>query len=115
MRALVFGETGQVARELARVAAARGIEATFLGRAAADLSDPEACARAVRDARAEVVINAAAYTAVDRAEDEPELARLVNAEAPRVMAAAAAAIAPGASPLTIRASSGSSSARSTAV
>ena len=47
MRALVFGETGQVARELRASAAARGIEATFLGRAAADLADPEACARAV--------------------------------------------------------------------
>ena len=47
MRALVFGESGQVARELARRAAARGIEAVALGRAAADLADPEACARAV--------------------------------------------------------------------
>ena len=91
MRALVFGETGQVARELARVAAARGIEATFLGRAAADLADPEACARAVRAADVDIVLNAAAHTQVDRAEDEPALAETVNAAAPGAMAAAAAA------------------------
>ena len=45
MRALVFGETGQVARELGRTAPGRGIEAVLLGRDAADLADPEACAR----------------------------------------------------------------------
>lgn len=91
MRALVFGATGQVARELARSAADHGVDAVFLGRSAADLADPGTCARAIHAAFADVVVNAAAYTAVDRAEDEPELARLVNAEAPRVMAAAAAA------------------------
>ena len=91
MRALVFGETGQVARELARAAEERGIEALFLGRDGADLADPEACARAVRAADAEVVINAAAYTAVDKAEDELDLAMTVNGAAPGAMAAAAAA------------------------
>jgi dTDP-4-dehydrorhamnose reductase len=91
MRALVFGETGQVARELARAAASRGIEAAFLGRAQADLADPEACARAVAAADADIVLNAAAYTEVDRAEDEPALARTINAAAPEAMAAAAAA------------------------
>jgi dTDP-4-dehydrorhamnose reductase len=91
MRALVLGETGQVARELARTAAARAIDATFLGRDRADLADPEACARAVRSAAADVVVNAAAYTAVDQAEDAPELAETVNAAAPGAMAAAAAA------------------------
>lgn len=91
MRALVFGESGQVARELARAAAARGIEARFLGRAQADLADPEACARAVRTAGADIIVNAAAYTAVDQAEDELELAARVNGAAPGEMAAAAAA------------------------
>jgi len=91
MRALVFGETGQVARELARSAAERGIEASFLGRGMADLADPEACARAVRAADAEIVVNAAAHTQVDRAEDEPAVAETVNAAAPGAMAAAAAA------------------------
>lgn len=90
MRALVFGTSGQVARELARSAGARGITALALGRAEADLTDPDACARAVRDAAADVVVNAAAYTAVDKAEDEVDIARLVNAAAPGAIAAAAA-------------------------
>jgi dTDP-4-dehydrorhamnose reductase len=91
MRVLVFGETGQVARELAARAAARGIALETLGRAAADLADPAACAAAVARAQADVAINAAAYTAVDRAETEPDLAAAVNAAAPGAMARAAAA------------------------
>lgn len=91
MRLLVFGETGQVARELSRLAAARGIALEALGRDRADLADPAACAAAVTGAEADAVINAAAYTAVDRAESEPELARAVNAAAPGAMARAAAA------------------------
>lgn len=91
MRALVFGTTGQVARELARAAAARGIDAQALGRAEVDLTDADACGRAVRDAAADVVINAAAYTAVDAAEDDVATAQAVNAAAPGAMAAAAAA------------------------
>ena len=90
MRALIFGTTGQVARELARTLPA-GVHVTALGRAEADLADPEACAAAVAGREAEVVINAAAYTAVDRAEEEPALAHRVNAEAPGAMARAAAA------------------------
>ena len=93
MRVLVFGTTGQVARELARSAEmVEGIEMTALGRAEADLTDAMACARAVRESGADVVINAAAHTAVDRAEDEPELAYAVNALAPGAMAVAAADI-----------------------
>ena len=87
MRALVFGRTGQVARELARVLP----EAVFLDRAAADLSDPAACAAQVAGAEADLVINAAAYTAVDRAEEEEDLATVINAGAPGAMARAAAA------------------------
>jgi dTDP-4-dehydrorhamnose reductase len=83
---LVFGRSGQVATELVRLAP----EAIFLGRDQADLSDPEACAAAIRGAGCKAVINAAAYTAVDRAESEPDLAHLVNAEAPGAMARAAA-------------------------
>ena len=83
---LVFGRTGQVATELARLAP----DARFLGRDAADLSDPEACAAAIRAAWPAAVINAAAYTAVDRAESEPDLARLVNGAAPAAMARACA-------------------------
>lgn len=83
---LVFGRTGQLARELARLAP----EARFLGREEADLTDPEACAAAIRDLRPAAIINAAAHTAVDRAETEPDLARLVNADSPAAMARAAA-------------------------
>jgi dTDP-4-dehydrorhamnose reductase len=90
MRALVFGTTGQVARELARSAGPRGIALTALGRHEADLTDPEACARAVRASQADVVVNAAAYTAVDAAEDDRATAQAANAEAPGAMAAAAA-------------------------
>lgn len=86
MTLLVFGETGQVARELA----ARAPDAVYLGREAADLSDPAACAAAVRAAEPTLVINAAAYTAVDKAEAEEDLATRVNGAAPGAMAAAAA-------------------------
>ncbi len=91
MRVLVFGTTGQVARELARGAEARGVTLLALGRDRADLSDPDACAAAVAGAEVDAVINAAAHTAVDRAETEPDLAHAINAEAPGAMARAAAA------------------------
>lgn len=91
MKVLVFGQSGQVARELARALPAAGIEARFLNRNAADLTDAEACANLVTQSDAAVVINAAAYTAVDRAEIEPTLAWAINAQAPGAMACAAAA------------------------
>lgn len=91
MRILVFGATGQVARELIGRGAARGVAVAALGRDRADLADPEACAAAIAGAEADVVINAAAYTAVDRAETEPALAETVNAAAPGAMARACAA------------------------
>ncbi|SIQ70913.1 dTDP-4-dehydrorhamnose reductase [Paracoccus thiocyanatus] len=83
---LVFGRTGQVATELRRLAP----DASFLGRDQADLADPAACARAIRASGCGAVLNAAAHTAVDRAEAEPDLARAVNAAAPAAMAQAAA-------------------------
>ena len=83
---LIFGCTGQVALELARLAP----EARFLGRDEADLADPAACAASILAARPAAVINAAAYTAVDRAESDQGTARLVNAEAPGAMARACA-------------------------
>ncbi|GHD98056.1 dTDP-4-dehydrorhamnose reductase [Defluviimonas sp. 20V17] len=86
MRLLIFGKTGQLAQELARIAPG----ATFLDRAAADLTDPDRCAAIVRDTPAEAIINAAAYTAVDRAEAEPEAAAAINGRAPAAMARAAA-------------------------
>lgn len=91
MRVLVFGETGQVARELAAQAERRGLALTALGRDRADLADSGACAAVIAATDAQVVINAAAYTAVDRAETEPALAHAVNATAPGAMARACAA------------------------
>lgn len=79
---LVFGRSGQVAKELARLDST----ARFLGREDANLEDPAACAKAIRETAPSCVINAAAYTAVDRAEGEEAVATLVNAEAPRAMA-----------------------------
>jgi len=89
IRALVFGTTGQLAIELAR-RAPRGVALIALGREAADLTQPETCAALVRATRADIVINAAAYTAVDAAETDREAAQLVNAETPGAMARAAA-------------------------
>lgn len=85
---LVFGQSGQLARELAALAP----EARFLGRAEADLTDPEGCAAAIAAARPAAVINAAAYTAVDRAETDADAARLVNEASPAAMARACAAL-----------------------
>ena len=90
MKALVFGHSGQVATELRRHAPAHDITIKALDRSQADLSDPQSCAAAIRNTDADVIINAAAYTAVDKAEDEPALARMINGEAPGVMARAAA-------------------------
>lgn len=87
MKLLVFGSTGQVACELHRLVP----EATFLSRAEADLSDPPSCSEAIALSDADVVINAAAYTAVDRAESDEEAAELVNGAAPAAMARTAAA------------------------
>jgi dTDP-4-dehydrorhamnose reductase len=87
MRILVFGKTGQVARELARIAP----DAVFLGREEADLMDPAACAAAVAASDAQAIINAAAWTAVDKAEAEEAAATVVNGEAPAAVARAAAA------------------------
>ena len=81
----VFGQTGQLARALARLPGT-----CCLSRAEADLTDPAACAAFIATTRPRAVINAAAYTAVDRAEGEEALAQRINAEAPGAMARACA-------------------------
>ncbi len=91
MKILVFGKTGQVARELIR-RLPQDMTMIALDRAEADLSQPEQCAKAVRDSNADAVINAAAWTAVDHAEADEASARVVNADAPGAMAAACAAM-----------------------
>ena len=87
MKLLIFGKTGQVARELQRLAP----DATYLGREDADLMHPAACAAAITTHEADAVINAAAWTAVDKAETEEAAATTVNGDAPTAMAQAAAA------------------------
>ena len=89
MRLLVFGQSGQVAQELAR-RLPQGVRAQFLSRDQADLSDPAACAAAIGGCDA--VINAAAYTAVDKAEADESAALVVNATAPAAIAARCAAL-----------------------
>lgn len=85
MTILVFGKTGQVATELQRQA-----DVLALGRNAADLVDPAACATAIHAHKPDAVINAAAYTAVDQAESDADTALLVNGAAPAAMARACA-------------------------
>ena len=90
MHILVFGHGGQVATEL-RALNADDLRITALDRAAADLTDPAACAAAIGVHAPDAVINAAAYTAVDNAEEDEATAHVINADAPAAMAAACAA------------------------
>lgn len=87
-RILLFGKDGQVGWELERALAPLG-KVLAVGRAEADLADASRLADLVVQVKPALVINAAAYTAVDRAESEPELANQINAVAPGVLAAAA--------------------------
>jgi dTDP-4-dehydrorhamnose reductase len=95
MKVLLLGKNGQVGWELQRSLAPLG-ELLALERHSADfcgdLSQPERLAQTVRDYRPDVIVNAAAHTAVDKAESEPEQARLFNATAPAALAQAAAEV-----------------------
>jgi dTDP-4-dehydrorhamnose reductase len=75
---LVFGHSGQVATALRQAALPAGWSVRTVGRTEADISDAKAVESIVASSGADLVINAAAYTAVDRAESEPELAFAVN-------------------------------------
>lgn len=93
MRILLFGSNGQVGWELQRSLAPLG-ELVALGssgdeRWCGDFTDVEGVAATVRGVRPDLIVNAAAYTAVDRAESDVERATLVNAHAPGAIAAAA--------------------------
>ncbi len=88
---LLLGATGQVGYALRRTLAPLGA-AYAPGRAAVDLTDLKSVREAVRELRPDLVVNAAAYTDVDGAEEEPERAARINAEAPRVLAEAARAV-----------------------
>ena len=95
MKILLLGKNGQVGWELQRSLAPLG-ELVALDRQGApglvgDVSDLEGLAATVRALRPQLIVNAAAHTAVDKAESEPDLARRLNAEAPAVLAREAAA------------------------
>lgn len=92
MKLLLLGRNGQVGWELQRSLAPLG-EVIALDRnsvlpdgGSGDLADLDGLRAAVRGLRPDVIVNAAAFTAVDRAESEPELAQAINAEAPGVLA-----------------------------
>ncbi|HYR05516.1 MAG TPA: sugar nucleotide-binding protein, partial [Gallionella sp.] len=89
MKILLFGKNGQVGWELQRSLAPLG-ELVALDadsqEMCGDFTDPDGLIRTIRAVAPDVVVNAAAHTAVDKAESEPELARAINALAPGVLA-----------------------------
>ncbi len=91
MKLLLLGCRGQVGWELQRSLATLG-EVVALDSDGADLSQPAAVAALARELRPDAIVNAAAHTAVDKAESEPERARAINALAPGALAAEAAAL-----------------------
>lgn len=86
---LVFGGEGQLGRALAKAIAPAGWTIVALGRAAADITDADQVARAIDAHEPAVVVNAAAYTAVDKAESESESAFRINAQGAGIVARAA--------------------------
>lgn len=87
-RILLTGITGQVGRELQRTLPVLG-EVIGVGRRELDLSQPEQIRRRILEIEPDIIVNAAAYTAVDRAETESEIAIAINARAPQAIAQAA--------------------------
>jgi dTDP-4-dehydrorhamnose reductase len=96
MKILLLGKNGQVGWELQRALAPLGevvaLDFDSPGDLSGDFSRPESLAHTVRAVAPQLIVNAAAHTAVDKAESEPELARTLNATAPGVLAREAAAI-----------------------
>jgi dTDP-4-dehydrorhamnose reductase len=82
---LILGQQGQVAWEL-QVALATLGHVTVWGSQALDLAEPDCIRERVRALQPQIIVNAAAYTAVDKAEQEPELCQAINATAPGVLA-----------------------------
>src|ERR1700728_356782 len=93
-RILLTGKDGQVGAELASVLPGLG-EVIALDRQQLDLSRPDDIRRTIREIRPVLIVNAAAYTAVDQAEKEEALARAINADAPAFMAQEAKKIGAG--------------------
>ena len=91
MSILLLGKDGQVGWQLQRSLAPHG-QVIAYGRIECDMADLDRVRSVVRQIKPSVIVNASAYTAVDRAESEPELARRINAEAPGALAEEAAAL-----------------------
>jgi dTDP-4-dehydrorhamnose reductase len=91
-RIFVVGEHGQMAQALGRECTTRGHTVRLAGRATADFTDPAALAAAVADFQPELVVNTAAYTAPDKAEDETDQAFLLNRDGAANVAAVAASV-----------------------
>ncbi|MEX6675154.1 dTDP-4-dehydrorhamnose reductase [Pseudomonas sp. W2Oct36] len=91
LRILISGQQGQVSQALQQRLQNMG-ELIVLGRDQLDLSQPESIRPVVRDIKPDLIINAAAHTAVDQAESEPDLAFAINATSPGVFAEEAAAL-----------------------
>ena len=89
---LVIGKEGQVARALSERASAHGAAVTLIGRPLLDLADPSGVGRRLAEISGDVIVNAAAYTAVDQAEAEPDLAEAINGIGAGAAAGAAAAM-----------------------
>ena len=90
-RILLVGVTGQLGQELQRTLPPLG-EVIGVGRKTMDLADASSIREVIREAKPNLIVNAAAYTAVDKAETEKEQAKLINAIAPTVMAEEAQAL-----------------------
>ncbi|WP_413165867.1 dTDP-4-dehydrorhamnose reductase [Capilliphycus salinus ALCB114379] len=88
---LLIGKDGQLGQELLPILASTG-EVKSVGRESLDLANPEAIAKIVADVKPNLIINAAAYTAVDKAESQKELAIAINGTAPGILAKQAAEI-----------------------
>jgi dTDP-4-dehydrorhamnose reductase len=84
LKVLLTGRNGQVGSELIQGLQAFG-EVIATDRSTLDLADPDAIRRVVRDTSPHVIVNAAGYTAVDKAEEERELATRINARAPGIL------------------------------
>jgi len=91
---LLTGISGQVGQELRHTLAPLG-KVICVGRDTVDFAQPDAVRAAMESIKPQVVVNAAAYTAVDKAESEPDLAQQVNAETPAILAEAAQRIGAG--------------------
>ena len=95
MKILIFGKDGQLGKAFYKLLLAPQTQVPhasvqFIGRADCDLANTQAIIELLNQAKPDLIINAAAYTAVDKAESEPELAMLVNGQGARNVAEAAA-------------------------